>query len=108
MRPSTAELRKSSPPWTTGLAIEWQRRLPTAAQDAILPHIFSGNSIEGVYVAVNLCLGLALGDSLGVRRLQVDPKCGHSAEIAGQPKGRVGGDAALPMNDVGDARYGNA
>ena len=91
-----------------GLAIERQRRLQTAAQDAILPHIFSGGSIEGVYVAVDLFLSLALGDLQGVCRLQVHPECGRSAEIAGQPKGRVGGDTALPMNNVGDARYGNA
>ena len=47
---------------------------------------FSGNSIERVYVALNLFLSLALGDLQGVRRLQVHPKCGRSTEIAGQAK----------------------
>ena len=51
------------------------------------------NAEMGVDVALNLFLSLALSHLQGVRRLQVHPKCGRSTEIAGQPKGRVGGDA---------------
>jgi len=79
-----------------------------AAPDSPPSDLFSGNSIEGVYVAVNLSLRLALGDLQGVRRLQVHPKCGRSTEIAGQAKGVSEEMPRCPWNDVGDAALRDA
>ena len=60
-----------------------------------------------LHLGVDLVARFDLGDPQFIRRLEVQPELRRRAEVAGQAKGRVGGNAPLPVQDRGDAIRGN-
>jgi hypothetical protein len=70
--------------------------------------IEGGGGFEGVNVAGDFGGARVIGHLQVVAGLQVHPEGGVVLEVAGEAQGGVGGDAAALVDDIGDARDGDA